>query len=316
MKPAIKLLRRALIILLILVVADRTLGSLIEHYFFTEKQGDSAVTTHGVLYTNEDILIFGSSRASHHYNSELISQKTGLSCYNLGRDGMKIPYYEALLNSVLSYHTPKLVILDLNLNDFEYQNEGEQRLTTVFMPYIHKNKNIHDLIYAQSKEKCFLANISTLYRFNSLTVSILQHHLALGQKQFHGFEPLSGTMPKTAKIRYIDNKNYEESQSLVVSFENFVKAARSKNIKLVVLISPGMKIHMHNAIKTADSILRKYDLIAYNYSDLFDRDAYNRFYDVGHLNQTGAIAFTDTVLSTHFRETLVLQLARKQHLTN
>jgi len=310
MKPFVKLFRNGLILLLLLFTADRAVGSLIEHYFFTEKQGDSAVTTHGVLDAREDILIFGNSRASHHYISDLISQKTGLSCYNLGRDGMKMPYYEALLKSVLSYHTPKVVILDLNLNDFEHQHEEEQKLTTVFMPYILKNKEIHDLIYTQSKKEFTLANISILYRVNSLPMSILQHHLEIGQKQFHGYEPLYGKMPRTAKPRHINNKGYKESQDQVTAFSNFVKATQSRKIKLIVLISPGMKIHQHNAIKTADSILRKYDLTAYNYSDLFDREACNLFYDVGHLNETGAKAFTDTVLSAHFRNNLIVELAQ------
>lgn len=144
MKGFYKFAINAVLLLTLLVVVDRALGKLIEHYLFSEKQGDSAVTTHGVLHANEDILIFGSSRASHHYIPELIVKKTGLSCYNLGRDGMKMKYYEALLKAVLSYHTPKIVILDLDLSDFEEGNDEEQRLTTVFMPYINTNKEVHD----------------------------------------------------------------------------------------------------------------------------------------------------------------------------
>jgi len=316
MKPFVKLLRNGLILLLLLITADRAIGLLIEHYFFTEKQGDSAVTTHGILYAREDILIFGNSRASHHYISDLISQKTGLSCYNLGRDGMKLPYYEALLKSVLNYHSPKIVILDLNLNDFEHQHEEEQKLTTVFMPYIFKNREIHDLIFTQSKKEFTLANISILYRLNSLPMSILQHHLEIGQKQIRGYEPLTGTVPKTEKVRHINNKGYKESQDQVVAFNNFVKETQLRKIKLIVLVSPGMKIHQHNAIKTADKILRKYDLTAYNYSDLFDRNACNLFYDIGHLNEVGARAFTDTVLSKHFRDNLIIQLAHERNQMN
>lgn len=305
MKAFYKLLRNGLLVLILLVVADRLLGKIIEHYFFTEQQGDSAVTTHGVLHANEDILIFGSSRASHHYIPELISQKTGLSCYNLGRDGMKLKYYEALLKAVLSYHIPKIVILDLDLTDFEIGNDEEQRLTTVFMPYINRSKKVHDLIYTESKKEFSLANISSLYRVNSLPISILQHHLEIGQKQFNGYEPLIGSMPKIERVRYIENKTYKESADKLAAFENFVKETQAKKIKLYVLISPGMKILKYNGIKTADSILSKYDLRTYNYSELFEPDAYDIFYDGTHLNENGAKAFTSTVIAAHFNNSVV-----------
>ena len=35
----------------------------------------------------DDILIFGSSRAVHHYNSSMIEDSLGMSCYNCGDDG-------------------------------------------------------------------------------------------------------------------------------------------------------------------------------------------------------------------------------------
>lgn len=305
MKPFYKLLRNGLIIVILLFATDRAIGSLIEHFFFNEKQGDSAVTTHGIMDANEDILIFGSSRASHHYIPELISKGTGLSCYNLGRDGMKMLYYETLLKSVLSYHTPKIVILDLNLNDFEHEGEEEQKLTTVLMPYINKNEKVRELIYTQSVMEFFMANISTLYRVNSLPMSIIQHHLEIGQKHFNGYEPVSGSMPKSARIRHVDNMGYKESKAQLMAFENFVKAAKSKNIKLYVLVSPGMKINKYNAIKTANRILSKYGLIVFNYSELFSSDAYRLFYDTWHLNEGGAKAFTDRVIVDHFPQTAV-----------
>jgi len=300
MKAYYRLFLNGFIILLVLIVTDKALGALIEHYFFTEKQGDSAITTHGVLHAREDILIFGSSRASHHYIPALISGKSGLSCYNLGRDGMKMLYYEELLVAVLSYHNPKIVILDLNLSDFEDTPQEEELLTTVFMPYIQKNKAVSDLIYRLSKTEFALANISTLYRLNSLPLSILQHNLEIGQKQFNGYEPLFGTLPKTSKVIFVDKKNYKESKAQLKAFENIVQLTQSKHIKLCVLVSPGMKIHKNNAVKTANRILNKYRLSVYNYSGLFSPDPAPLFYDIGHLNEVGARAFTNIVIQRVF----------------
>lgn len=299
MKAFYKLSVNGILLLALIVATDRTLGKLIEYYFFTEKQGDSAVTTHGVLYAREDILIFGSSRASHHYIADLICRKTGLSCYNLGRDGMKMKYYETLLKAVLSHHTPKIVILDLNMTDFEVENDEEERLMTVFLPYINKNREVHDLIYKESKKEYSLANISTLYRVNSLPLSILQHRLGLGQKQFNGYEPLVGAMPHIARAQHVENNGYKESKGKLAAFENFVKETQSRKIKLYVMVSPGMKTYKYNSIQTANHILSQYKLTAYNYSDLFKPEAYNMFYDGAHLNDEGAKAFTSAIIATH-----------------
>ncbi|PRY50823.1 uncharacterized protein DUF1574 [Arcticibacter pallidicorallinus] len=301
MKAFYKLCLNGILLLALLLATDRTLGKLIEHYFFNEKQGDSAITTHALLHAKEDILIFGSSRASHHYIPELIRRKTGLSCYNLGRDGMKMKYYETLLKAVLSYHTPKIVILDLNINDFEVENNEEERLTTVFMPYINKNKEVHDLIYKESKKDYSLANISTLYRVNSLPVSILQHHLGMGQKHFNGYEPLVGKMHNIAKARHVENNHYKESEEKLAAFENFVEETQRRNIKLYVMVSPDMKTYKHNSIQTANQTLNKYKLRAYDYSELFKPDAYDMFYDGAHLNDAGAKAFTSAIIAAHLQ---------------
>src|ERR1044071_8501928 len=95
--PVTRLLRRSLILLLILVVADRLIGAGLERMFYRQHHGDDAVTGYTLDSTKEDLLVFGSSRASHHYHTRLLERELGVSVYNCGRDEMGITYTTAVL---------------------------------------------------------------------------------------------------------------------------------------------------------------------------------------------------------------------------
>ena len=55
----------------------------------------------------DDVLIFGSSRAEHHYNAQMISDSLGVSCYNAGEGGCGIILAYGRLLMILERCTPK-----------------------------------------------------------------------------------------------------------------------------------------------------------------------------------------------------------------
>lgn len=56
----------------------------------------------------------GSSRASHHYVPEIISEKLGMSCFNAGQDGNGIILQYGRWKMLSERYTPKLIIYDIN----------------------------------------------------------------------------------------------------------------------------------------------------------------------------------------------------------
>lgn len=302
MKPVYKLLTNFLLLIAILFVLDRGLGALIEYYLLKEKQGDSSITAHALMRTKEDIVVFGSSRAAHHYVTNIFHEQTGLSCYNVGKDGVKMLYYEAILKGMLSYHQPKIIILDLNLSDFEGEEDEQQRVITSLLPFFGRNEEVRRQIYNSDKIEFYKAKLSWLYRVNSMPSSIIQHHLGIGQKNENGYEPLKGNRVKFSKMQYANNINYKESQPQVEAFERFVEAVTKKGIKLYVFVSPIVKTKKFNAVNTADKVLNKYGLKCYDYSKLYDISSIDLFYDMSHLNKNGAEQFTKKLISDHFQK--------------
>ena len=119
---------------------DRGLGWLYETAYFSETSRKNDRLIHSVLGTNEDILIFGSSRALHHYNPEIIEDSLGMTCYNVGSGGQNIYFHLALLESTLERYTPEIVILELMYIDFEVtpQQWDTEKLGTL-LPFANQS---------------------------------------------------------------------------------------------------------------------------------------------------------------------------------
>jgi len=79
-------LRLVLILFLVLII-DRGVGMILSHYYFHQHRGEESKITYIIDSTVADVVIFGSSRANHHYVPEIFENKLHYSCFNGGADG-------------------------------------------------------------------------------------------------------------------------------------------------------------------------------------------------------------------------------------
>lgn len=282
--------------MVIIFLIDRGVGSLIEFYHKKETQGDSSVTTYALTKATEDVIIFGSSRAAHHYVPTIIREETKMTAFNVGRDGMNLSYYTALLKGILAHHTPKEVILDLNLNDFLLRDNKESAMVASLLPYVVDNPGIGKLIKEKEPIEYWKANISKLYRYNSLPASIAQHNMGIGQKNDYGYEPLKGNKLKSIPDTLEINNTYKEDSGLVKSFEEFVTILKNKGVTLYVVISPTSMKRKFNCKATASRILAKHGLELHDYSKFSGENRVELFYDATHMNDKGAKSFTKVIV--------------------
>ncbi|MET3979128.1 hypothetical protein ABIB62_001715 [Mucilaginibacter sp. UYP25] len=294
------LIKKFVLLLLILFVLDYVFGTLIERAFYKEKQGDSSTTTYALSKANENLLIFGTSRASHHYISSVIGDSLQVSAYNLGRDGIKFDYNYALITSVLKRYSPKYIILDINQNDFTYDTLGTQKeiFTSTFLPYTRRNSYIKQLIYQINPREIYKSEVSKLYAFNSLPGSILQHALGVGQKNDHGYEALFGSkLTATDKTIVGNSTNYKEDTTLVRKFDEMIATIEKRKIKLLVVVSPTLNKFKNNPLPTVNKTLSKYGLKTIDFSDAFAAEDNSKlFHDRTHLNNNGSKLYTQLII--------------------
>lgn len=298
-----KLFKNFLVLLVLMFLADRGIGYLLRYLYENEKQGDNSKTTYALTKKiKEDVLIFGSSRAAHHYVPDLVTKTTGLSCFNVGRDGMKLSYYHVLLKSILSYHKPKMIILDLNHDDFILEGKYRDKLILALLPYVDRSKAVKDYLHAEAPLEAWKANFSHLYRYNSLPSSLVMNRLNVGQKHIAGYEPLKKTkLNDNFQVQQVNNEEYKEDIALVQEFESIVKTVTEQGIELYVVYSPTLKRVKYSSLQTANQVLSYYNMQVLDYSQYFSLNERQFFYDETHMNNSGAEKFTRTFLS-HIRE--------------
>ena len=114
----------------------------------------------------DDVLVFGSSRAEHHYNAQMITDSLGLSCYNCGEDGCGITLNYGRLLMLLERHTPKLIIYEVTPG-FDYLGEGKDNQKYLYRLKQHYDRNGIDSIFWEIDKTDRYKMQSGLYRHNS-----------------------------------------------------------------------------------------------------------------------------------------------------
>jgi hypothetical protein len=307
------LIKKLFFLLLIVVVIDQVLGRFLEDQYYKQTQGDSGVMTYGLLRSHEDVLIFGTSRASHHYVCSLMKKYSGLSVYNLGRDGVRFDYNYALITAILRRYSPKTIIIDLNSDDMELTSttQAHDFFIARFLPYVNKNKYIANLIYKESPMEVYKAKASRLYPFNSQFLIILQHNYSrIGQLNELGYEPIYGSKLEPDYKPKLVTKPYEEDTRLVNQFERVISLIYQKHIKLFVIISPSRRITQNTYKMRANLILKKYGNRIIDFSDNPIFNDNSLFHDKSHLNDAGAKVFTRLL-----KDSLSLKSTTQEFLT-
>lgn len=294
-------LRLVLIASLILLL-DQVFGLILKHYYFRQENGKEAQTTYIIDSTVADILIFGSSRASHHYVPEVFESRLNKSFYNTGKDGNYILYSYAIFKSVLKRYYPKLIIFDIRAYDLGDIPSEYERLSQL-LPYYQKYPEIRDVIDLRGPfEK--LKQISAIYSYNSLILQIVNGNLGLikaGETNLKGYIPLTRTM-KQEKIDLWDLNNIRIDENKIHALKDIISTCKQKNVDLVFVQSPSWLIIQDSVCKKIISDMCSENGIAYldmsNDSTFIKRPDY--FEDINHLNNTGATVFSDMLINKLF----------------
>lgn len=296
MKKVRTLIKNIALLFAIVFLLDRSIGGLLQYYFNREETGDNAKTRYALTEAKEDIIILGSSRAVHHYVPEELERATGLTCFNAGRDGMKMSYYKLLLDVMLTYHKPKIIILDLNYNDLVTEARKDDALISGLLPYMD-NKMVRKFVFEKQPLEGWKARVSKLYQFNSKPATILHHNLGLGEDDEDGYEPLEGSkIDKRYKVHF-NVSRYTEDPELVKKLDDFVKKVKENGIELYIIYSPSLMRIKYDYISTPKRISAKYNVPLLNYSDFYTLKERHLFYDKTHMNSEGAERFTQEILS-------------------
>lgn len=290
---------KLLLVFGIVAVVDYAVGSVLEYYYFKQQSGLQYRTTYSMEQTNQDVLVFGASRANHHYHPDIFEKRLNLSYYNVGRDGNPLFYHYAVLKCVLKRYTPKIVILDFTGEEFRVNSQSYERLSSL-LPYYKRHPEIRQIIELRSPyEKIKL--LSSIYPYNSSIFTIAVGNAEFNKKRrgdIKGYVPLDGVWNEPI---ITDNKQsrYPIDSNKVKTYDLFIKDCIRSGTKLYIVCSPYYfkTTQTDISFSIAKGIAEKNNIPFFNFfkDSVFTNNS-SLFSDMVHLNDNGAKVFSNKVV--------------------
>ena len=270
---------------------DKLAGICFDYLNSHAKGGDTANQYYICKQSDEDILIFGSSRANHHYVPSIIEDSLSVSCYNCGTDGNGILLHYGRYKLITERYIPKMIVYDL-MSAFDIARNDNMKYLEQLKQYYEEAGLIELFDDVSPTERYKL--LSKLYQYNTKFIQMIGDNISPQQQVMQGYKPIYGTMdyePHAAQAVDV------EADSLKLKYiEKLIVDTRQKGIKLVFMISPFYKASSSDSYDSVKELIKKYDVSFYDFyaDEEMSRDK-SFFSDPSHLNDKGARVFTEEV---------------------
>lgn len=281
--------------------------SLIFSYLRAHAKGGSTANCEYIANRcQDDIIILGSSRATHHYVPQIIEDSLGVTCYNCGEEGNGVILAYGRLKMLTERYTPKLVLYELT-PDYDYGKlEPNNKYLGYLRAYYYKD-GIKEVFKDFDDDLSSLKMMSGMYRNTGRILPVVFDNITYRDNQ-KGFEALNGVMkPTQEKPNEKNNVDICIDSLKLYYVEKVIDLCQSKQIPICFMISPryGMVgVDMTNYYPGIE-LCKRHNVPVYNFiacPSISDHPDF--FQDGGHMNSLGAVAFTsllvDSVLQNNF----------------
>jgi hypothetical protein len=287
-------LKPFLAFVLIMICTDWLVGDAMKYLYDKQRSGRMYRTSYALNTTRADILVIGSSRANHHYNTQILENNLKATVYNCGRDKMGGVYSCAVAAGAIARYTPKLIILDIRPSEFTL---SEKDMLAPLLPY-NKNQAIQPYIYYNDPyERVKL--LSHIYPYNSLLGSLLAANISADNgDNYNGYIPLTGILKKVKLTDYYEQGIVDTEK--VKFYEHLLAQLNARRIPTLVILSPFYyKYHDGSTVAIAKSLCAPYKSVRF-ISFAHDSISSNKtlFMDKPHLNHSGAQIFTKKLIAS------------------
>ncbi len=297
------LLRFCIIVIIVLlgvVAIDITIGKVMDRMLpKISNQGDTGKTYYSLNDVNTPVIIVGSSRAAHHYVTNMIEDSLRMSTYNVARDGCFFSYNCCVVNSIMDRYTPKLIIWE---NGTDYLYDGVPDPLESMYPYYGNNKWVKKIIKDELPWKEYVRLNSRMYQYNSIIHRVVMRYC--GRNSFiesseKGYQPLAAKkLIAPLKLEKELSIAKDLSRSKIAIFESTLNRAKKMGVLVIVVNSPVYKLTETNlsGIKM-QQICEEYGMLYLDNSQLsYFHEHSNLFNDVAHMNDEGARIYTKMFL--------------------
>jgi len=263
-------------------------------------QGDTGKTYYSLNDVRTPIVIVGSSRAAHHYVTQMIEDSLGMPAYNVARDGCFFSYNCCVVNSILDRYTPNVIIWE---NGTEYLFDGFDDPLENLYPYYERNLWVTSAIREELPWAEYARLNSRIYQYNSIMHRVLMRYRGRNlfvdetEKDYLPLQPKN--LKKVLELKQVEQKYTELSKTKVERFYAVLSRAKNKGVKVVVVDSPMYSLCDVNNKSAVEmrKICKMYGALFLNNSQLPEFVKHQEYFnDAIHMNHLGAKIYTDMFL--------------------
>lgn len=293
-------LKKLCMFMLLLFVADFAVGKVFDVFRIHAKGGSTYQNEYIANKCITDILILGSSRASHHYDPSVISGGLGFSCYNAGKDGCGMILDYARFAMIAERRYPKVVICDIAPN-FDYIVEKGKDYTKYIgqlKPYYEKEVVREVMDGASTAENNIFLRLSHVYRYNSRIMPLIVDSLvSRGNTKPDGYLPLFGVMETESSSKNNGKKDdYQIDSVKFFFFEKLVQECKKNGVTLIFAVSPIYRGELSESYRPAMELAQKYNIPFWNCINVEGISDDNKlFQDMTHMNKDGAKVYSEMI---------------------
>lgn len=284
---------------LIIISLDLILGKVLKKIYFKKPSYTNAKIAYTIDSASQAILIYGSSRAQHHYIPDTITKYTKLSCYNCGIGGQGLVFSYIQVSEMLKRHRPKVIILDISPNILLDSNSIEK--LRILMPYYERGDQIQNIFNSLSYFERF-KYYSFIYPYNGSILSIISSFVYHKKELNKGFIPLLGKLNQKS-ISVNDTRCAKINNIQLNYLDSIQKICKDGNVTLIFMVSPIYKKTYSDStiLSQIGNISKNYKnyFLDYSSDSLFYRNS-NLFKDNLHLNVDGAALYSKIISNDLF----------------
>jgi hypothetical protein len=298
-RDMIRLIRNFAIIIISFAIIDFLSGHLLQEILKKSPDGRFYKTQYSLEESDEDIIIYGSSRAETNYAPEVFKAALGLTCWNAGRGGQRLPFMYAINKGILNRYTPKIAIINIerNLLEKDPQSHFFDRAAGLLRPFYEAHEEIRHIVDQVSPTEQFL-NRSNFYAFNSSYYYLLRPFAFKGidgKKEDKGWKPGNGTTEKSHQPHLVGGHSLGLDSTLTRLFDDFIASLAEGGTKVFLVISPDYnKLVIETPTLEYLEKMDKISLLDHSNNDFFISNHY-LYQDNDHLNKEGAILFSKLI---------------------
>ena len=285
---------RALVVLAVALVAFDQLAGLALNWIWDRSSFNPVAH---VQRAQPEILALGSSGGHYAIDPTVL----GANAYNASRDGQGGFYVAAMLNALPANSSVKRVIYALDTGDIADGLHGPNvKNLAQFTPWLARDPVLREWLVAGHPLEQYKL-LSGLYRYRGLVIDVVRRWIKPRWVD-GGYQPLQETMEPRPLPDTSADKPLHPAPSGIAMLEHISRAAKARNIQLIVVVSPTygydrglipQNASLIAAVRTAFKGNKFCDLTQID-DPRFQamREDRMHFADGSHVNATGGRAYT------------------------